>query len=314
MAGFEVPVLGLELGSGLGYMLCLVAIWAIIGRVYPLISIVRSWLPRGSLGKRYGQGSWAVVTGASRGLGRGFCQALAQAGFNIVLISRGNTQALATNLEATYKVQTRTLQKDFAGKGADLRTFYEGISADLEDLDVSILVNSVGVAYDGLFAKEPMQELVDTVEINVLPMVFLTRWALNRMQKRPKRSAIINISSLSGLIPYAGFAIYCASKRFNDAFSIALAHETDISPDLPVDILSLRPSYVHTDMIAGLKVQAEPANTVSVEACVEGTLNALGRGKYTAGTFRHTWVIAAALRHREEEESKGYLAALPERV
>lgn len=309
MAEFEV--LGLQLSPALGYFLCLVAIWAVIGRVYPLIAIGRSWLPRGSLGKRYGQGSWAVVTGASRGLGRGFCTALAREGFNIVLISRGNTQDLAVHLETVYKVRTRTLERDFEGKGAHLREFYEGISADLEDLDVSILVNNVGVAYDGVFAQQSMQEIVSTLEVNVCPMLFLTRWALNRMQKRKTRSAIINISSICGVIPYAGFALYCASKRFNDALTIALAHETAMSPGLPVDMLSLRPGYVQTEMITGLKVRADPATTVSVEACVEGALSALGRGKYTAGTFTHTWRTYVDSSHQEEAEAKGYLAALP---
>ena len=311
MAGFELPIVGWELSSWLGYVLCLVAIGSGLGRLYPLLAVLRGWLPRGSLGRRYGQGSWAVVTGASRGLGRGFCEALAREGFNIVLISRGNLTDIAANLETTYKVQTRVLLKDFTGHGKDLEQFYNSITTDVEDLDVSIVVNSVGVAYDGLYCKQPETELVNTLELNVWPMVALSRWALNRMQRRKQRSALINISSLSGLIPYAGFSLYCASKRFNDALTIAIANETELDPELPIDVISLRPSYVKTEMLSGLKVQADPAHTVSVEACVEGTLNALGRGKYTAGTFRHTWVIAVSLSHQEENEAKGYLEALP---
>ena len=310
MAGFQLPGLGLEVNCILGYFLCAVALWSLIGRCYPLVGLVRSWLPAGNLGKRYGRGSWAVVTGAARGLGSGFCTALAQEGFNIVLVSRSNASQLAARLETTYKVQTKVISKDFTGHGHNLQSLYEEITCELEDLDVSILVNNAGVALDGLFAKQSHSDILSHLEVNIWPIVLLSRWAVGKMSRRKQPSAIINLSSISGITPYAGLALYSTTKRFDDFFSHAIANEVECSSATPIDVLSLLPGYVHTDILNGLTVKADPKETVTVEASVSGALKALGRTKHTYATWTHTVMAGKAELHSEASESKEYLSAL----
>jgi short-subunit dehydrogenase len=109
--------------------------------------------------KRYGDvsvsgGSWAVVTGASDGIGAEFCRQLAADGFNIALVSRTLSKLQDVEKECKKinpKISTRIVQADFAGN-ANV-AFYEGIHKKLEDLDIAILINNAGVSYMGMISE-----------------------------------------------------------------------------------------------------------------------------------------------------------------
>ena len=309
--GFVLPILSLPLCDCLGWFFALIALWSLSGHLYPLYPFLKSLLPRGSLAARYGHNSWAVVTGPSQGIGREFCEVLARERLNIVLVSRGEAGGVARELEAKYGVKTKVVRCDLEGSGKGVREKYEGVWRQIGDLDVSVLVNNAGVAFDGLFSSQPIPELVKLLEVNVWPIVIFSRFALERMRSRKMRSAIINVSSVCALCPYAGFSLYCATKKFDDFLSITLANEAEIDPELKIDVLSLRPSYVQTALLSGLKVPPEQSSIASVESCVKGALDMLGRGKYTAGAFKHTVETVKMVKNNEEKESKGYLAALP---
>ena len=104
---------------------------------------------------RYGKGSWAVVTGATDGIGKAAAMYLANEGFNVVLISRtmAKLETVANELKESAKkhgknIDTRVVQLDFT-KNFDAGTFSKIYQEQLKDLDLSVLVNNVGMAFAG---------------------------------------------------------------------------------------------------------------------------------------------------------------------
>merc|ERR1719450_829776 len=92
--------------------------------------------------KKYG--SWAVVTGATDGIGKAIAKQLAKRGINIVLISRSSDKLTTVAEElVTFNVQVKTITYDFSDANN-----YGQIAEEIEDLDIGILVNNVGISYD----------------------------------------------------------------------------------------------------------------------------------------------------------------------
>ncbi|PFX24480.1 inactive hydroxysteroid dehydrogenase-like protein 1 isoform X1 [Stylophora pistillata] len=227
---------------------------------------------------KYG-GRWAVVTGASEGIGRAFACELARCGMNIVLMSR-STQKLekvAETIEKESKVETLIIPIDFATQDV-----YQKIIASLEGLDIGILVNNVGVMYEypQYFLDVPKQKLFDLININMTSVIMMTRIVLPQMCER-KRGAIINMSSSAGELPTPQMTVYAATKEFVDSFSRALAYE--YSPQ-GIEVQSLRPFYVATAMTYGTK-----ANIVvpSPETYVKSALYTLGLSRRNTGYWSH---------------------------
>lgn len=146
---------------------------------------------------RYGENTWAVVTGASDGIGAEFCKLLAEEGFNVVLISRTLSKLEKVEKEckkANPKIQTKIVQADFAGN--DNVSFYESIYKKLEDYDISILINNAGVMYTRRFDTKDSEKIwKDTIDVNVTHVGMMTSLFINKLLNRKQRSALINVSS-----------------------------------------------------------------------------------------------------------------------
>ena len=237
------------------------------------------FIPRDLL-TRYGKNSWIIVTGASDGIGKGFCTEFAKQGFNIVLVAR-NLQKLnkvATELrQLNSNIKTQIVVADFSNS-ADLNLF-DSIVEQIKDLDISILINNVGVYPIYRFGEMSEQDVKDTVIVNTLPQVMLTHKLIKRLSSRKNRSAIINVSSMMANTPMPYFPIYCATKVFNDYFSRSLAGE---HPN--IDITCLRPAFVSTTVVSRLE---RNRSMISVDECVKGFLNKLGRETGTSGHWKH---------------------------
>lgn len=281
-------LLGLSIPSCLGYFLCLVALFSIFGRLLPVLRFVWVWIGGRKAKGRYGQGSWAVVTGASSELGAEFCEELAKEGYNIVLIARREQELrkTASAIEAACKVQTRVLVWNAADHGSSLETFYSGLFSQMEDLDVSMLINLLSVTEDGFYSEQPLELLAKTLDLNVWPSLLLTRWALGKMSRRKNRSAIINFASMAALYPYAGMSLHSASMKFVDFLSQSIHNELRLFPELPLDLLTVQPSGIRS------RASAPAPNQVPASLCVSGVLMNLGRSPYTAGAFKHSLLTA----------------------
>jgi len=230
--------------------------------------------------ERYGQGSWAVITGASEGIGKAFCLHFAKRGFNIVLIAR-NQQKLEEVIKEIKRdhplVQTRVVLADFSESYQ--QGFIEKIEKETADLDVSVLVNNVGQIFIDHYIQMPIDQIRNQIIVNCLSQALVTRVFLPRMASRSRKSAIINMSSLGSQYPRPFFQLYSATKAFNDYFSRGLAEE---HPN--IDILSLKPGFVSSRMTSNKKIDVQ---TTTTDEFVTVGLRHLGNSTTTFGHWKH---------------------------
>ncbi|KNZ73940.1 3-ketoacyl-CoA reductase [Termitomyces sp. J132] len=178
--------------------------------------------------KKFGakKGAWAVVTGASDGIGREFAFELAKVGFNVLLVARNKVSLQTTASDIAKKhpgVSTEIYSIDFSKND---EVAYQNLSAVLSDRDVGVLVNNVGKSHamPVYLVDTPKEEMADIVAINVNATLRVTYAILPGMVQR-KRGLILNIGSFAGAIPSPMLAVYSGTKAFLATFTSALAEE-----------------------------------------------------------------------------------------
>lgn len=216
-----------------------------------LISIFRKLYvtflrPPKDLKKNYG--SWALVTGSTDGIGKAFAFQLARKGLNLILVGRNvdKLNDVSNAVKAKYgQTQIKTVIVDFAG---DLDEGIGKIKEAIQELDVGVLVNNVGISYPyARFFHEVDQKLLDDlVKVNVEGTTKVTQAVLNGMLKR-RKGAIVNIGSgAATVIPCDPlYAVYAASKAYIEQFSRSLYVEYKKSG---IDVQCQVPLYVATKM------------------------------------------------------------------
>ncbi|KAH0565901.1 hypothetical protein GP486_000704 [Trichoglossum hirsutum] len=193
---------------------------AVIGLIYisaKILSYLRKFGPKGS---------WAVITGASDGIGKEFALQLASKGFNVVLVSRTQSklEALAKDIESRHAgIRSKILAMDFA---KDSDEDYGRLTALVDGLDVAILVNNVGKSHDipVPFLHTSIQEMSDIITINCVGTLKVTQIIAPGMVQH-RRGLILTMGSFGGLLPSPLLATYSGSKAFLQQWSTALGSE-----------------------------------------------------------------------------------------
>ena len=164
---------------------------------------------------------WAVVTGASSGIGRSFALQLAERGRPVLLVARREAELQNVATEITRRGgQAEVFVADLATPQG-----VEAVNRAATALgDVGVLVNNAGLGSYGPFVEQPVGRETAQVALNVGAVVGLTRRLLPGMVARG-RGQIINVASILGFMPTPYFATYAATKAFVLQFSTALAHE-----------------------------------------------------------------------------------------
>ena len=168
-------------------------------------------------------GTYALITGASAGLGREFAKLAAADKSNLVLVARRKNEldALAKELEVAHGIETLVVACDLAEKGAP-ETILRAVAA--RGADVEVLINNAGFGSNGAFWELDASRELGMVEVNVTALVTLTRGLLPDMVKKG-RGRVLNIGSTAGFQPGPFMATYYASKAFVNSFTEALAFE-----------------------------------------------------------------------------------------
>ncbi|KAG8071307.1 hypothetical protein GUJ93_ZPchr0006g42144 [Zizania palustris] len=203
--------------------------------------------PGKPLRRRYGP--WAVVTGATDGIGRAMAFRLAASGLGLVLVGR-NPEKLATvseEIKGKYpKVEVRTYVLDFASEG--LAAGVDGLKEAIRGLQVGVLVNNAGISYPyARYFHEVDEELMRSlIRVNVEGVTRVTQAVLPVMVER-KRGAIVNIGSGSSSIMPSDplYSVYAATKAYIDQFSRCLYVEYKSKG---IDVQCQVPLYVATKM------------------------------------------------------------------
>jgi short-subunit dehydrogenase len=213
-------------------------------------------------------GPWAVVTGASSGIGRESALLLAEAGLNLVLVARRRDALaqLSSEIGDQYGVQALTVAADLSRE--------EGIHAvrqATEALDVGLLFASAGYGTTGSFLDNPIEQELDMLNLNVRAVLKLS-WHFGRRFAERGRGGIVLISSIVGFQGMPNSATYAATKAYVQSLGEAL--HIELAP-YGVDVLTSAPGPTSS----GFAERAGQRMGAALEASVvaEKTLGALGK-------------------------------------
>jgi hypothetical protein len=272
--GFGAYVVGVIAGGA--FMIPTLALW----NARDLFQA--KWTP---LNERYGE--WALITGASAGIGAAFARALAGEGLSCVLAARREDELklLGEELARDHGVEVRCVPVDLA-----TATGVELLLSQVADLEISVLVNNAGIGYAGRFDKQERGRQEQMVQLNCMAPVSLTAELLPKMIERG-RGAVIFTGSVAGAQPLPLHALYSATKSFDNFLAEGLWGELQGSG---VDVLGLQPGSTVSEFheVAGeLPHAGQPADEV-----VQVALRALGhQPSAISGGFN--W-LRANLAHR----------------
>ncbi len=165
---------------------------------------------------------WALVTGASMGLGKAFAVECAGRGMRLFLVALPNSglPELAAQLAKEFDTEARWLEGDLT-KPETLERLRERILS--EDIGIDLLVNNAGIGSPGTFMDHSLEYHEATIELNALALVRLIRFFLPELRKR--KASILNVASLGAFFPMPMMPIYSATKSFVLHFSLALREE-----------------------------------------------------------------------------------------
>lgn len=213
-------------------------------------------------------GRWAVITGASNGIGRAFAYELAAEGFNLLLVARQQTVLfeLALELEQKFGVDAVELALDFSISGA-----HEKLIRASEELDVGLFVASAGFGTSGRFTDSNLENELAMIDVNCRAVTEQTHYFSRKFAANKKGGIIL----LSSIVAFQGVPLssgYAASKAYIQTLAEGLHYE--LKP-FSVDVLAVAPGPVKS----GFSERANlfPTKTESPEVVARQSIIALGR-------------------------------------
>jgi len=221
-------------------------------------------------------GPWALVAGASEGLGAAFATQLASNKLNLVLVARRKEplEALASQLAREHAIEVRTIALDLShDDSASI------IAEQTEDLEIGLLVYNAAASFVGPFFEQPLQDHLNEVMINCRSTLTLVYLLGERMLKR-RRGGIVLMSSLSSAQGSALVANYAATKAYNRILAAGLWEEMRTQG---VDVLACSAGPISTPgYIASLPASSKRSvgMALSTYTVVSETLAGLGRGPF----------------------------------
>lgn len=220
---------------------------------------------------------WALVTGASAGIGKALAEELARNSTHLVLTARRieRLERLAERLSATHKIQTKVFPADLTQPGAPQRIFE---FTQTNGLEIALLVNNAGFGAYGEFHTMDAQRFLDMVQVNCAAVVHLTRLYLPAMIAR-RRGDILIVSSTAAFqsVPY--ISTYAATKAFDLLFAEGLAEE---AKPYGVRVCALCPGSTESEFgeVAGqTNVAASKRHRETAEKVARTGLRAVAEGK-----------------------------------
>ena len=231
------------------------------------------------------KGHWALVTGASSGIGREFALQLGAAGLNLVLVARRKhmVDALGKELSRRYGVQALAIPVDLC-QDSSIAAIKSRLMT--ERITVRMIVNNAALACWGNFEATPLETYEQIIKLNVLAPVAMTHCFIQDLNSFPT-SAIINISSPAALNPMPYMAVYAATKAFVFNFSQALYGEWK---ERGVLVQTLLPGPTETELgVAAANFSSAFRERESVETVVKASLFHLTKGAPLVVTAKGTF-------------------------
>lgn len=241
--------------------------------------------------KKYdGAGDWAVVTGASEGIGYAMAMDLCRRGFNVCVIARtmSKLEEVVKEIEASGS-KGLAISFDFSTAGEQ---DWEELLKKLASMRIAVLVNNVGINYKhtNFFNEIDVSEDLRICRVNTESVIRLTKHVLPNMIES-KAGALVFLGSVTAVIPSPLLATYAGTKAFSTAFGQSLFYELK---NFGVDALAVTPNIVVSKMTQGRSRRPPKESFLIVNAAemAHQTLNKLGAVPVTSGHVNHSWVEA----------------------
>jgi len=237
------------------------------------------------------RGKWALVTGASSGIGWALAEQLAGKGANLVLTARraDRLKQLANDVTTRYKVEAQIFATDLARPQAPGEIFR---FVEQKRLPIEVLINNAGFGAYGEFHKVEAQRLLDMVQVNVAAVVHLTHLFLPAMVDRHSGYVLI-VASTAAFQPVPYISTYAATKGFDLLFAEGIAEEVR---RFGVNVCALCPGSTASEFnqVAGAPRLSGPQE--SNEKVARVGLAALAAGKPRVISGAYNWLSVEAQR------------------
>jgi len=195
--------------------------------------------------------SYAVVTGASQGLGKAFAKKLAEKHINLILISlpNQNLKEMSQEISSVYDVKVHYCEVDLSvyENVLDLTTFLNAT------FDIHILINNAGLGGTMRFLDASSHYINSILQVNVMATSHITHQLLPNLLRQPK-AYILNVSSLAAFSPIGFKTVYPASKSFVHSFSIGLREELK---DTNVSVSVVNPGPMKTNIDVSKRIEKQ---------------------------------------------------------
>lgn len=221
------------------------------------------------------QGRWALVTGASAGIGVAVARELARHGAKLVLTARRKDRldALADEL-AQKGAEVRTVIADLNDSSAPQRIFD---ATEGQGLAIDILIDNAGLGQFGAFHTNPVEQEISQVKVNCEAVVHVARLFVPRMVER-RRGWVLVTASTASFQPLPYFSTYAATKAFDRFFANGLAHEVG---RFGVKVTALCPGSTESEFFDVARAGSVRRGVQSAEEVARIGVAALARGKRT---------------------------------
>ena len=189
---------------------------------------------------------WAVVTGASSGIGENFAKQLAQEGLNLILVARreDRLQALAQELKSKSSIEVEVLTADLSEENSCREIFTKSTAKGRK---IHVLINNAGSGFYGPFLNQDMNAYKTMIKLNVLALTELSHYFLEHMKTHGEPSYLTNIASVTAYHTVPHFNVYGSTKHYVHNFTLALAAEYK---DSNIHITCVNPGATETEFIA----------------------------------------------------------------
>lgn len=193
----------------------------------------------------------ALVTGASRGIGRACAIELAKAGLDVIINYAGNDEAAQKTVDDILALGVKAVKKKF--NVADKDAVEAAIKEIMEEFGrIDVLVNNAGITRDGLFMRMSDTQWLDVINTNLNSAYYVTN-PVSKIMIKQRSGSIVNMASISGIYGNAGQANYSTAKAGLIGFTKALAKEL-ASRNIRVNAVA--PGFIQTDMTKDLPMDA----------------------------------------------------------
>jgi short-subunit dehydrogenase len=214
-------------------------------------------------------GMWALITGASSGIGKEFAKRLAFEKMNLILAARRKDRLvkLKEELNEKYGVEIVIAPVDLSKSN-----FMNELREYVGDREVGMLINNAGFGYNGEFGDSDVEQQTDMIRVNCIAPTLLTHYFVRPMKER-KKGAIIFLGSIVGYQPTPFTTTYSATKAFNLFMGEGLWYELK---NYNIDLLTLNPGGTATEFQKAANTSAGPMPR-TVQQVVETAMKHLGK-------------------------------------